>query len=120
MSKGKLAVVAILAAVVVAFFALDLRHYLTLEYFQAQRVALDAQLHAHPVAATAVFFAVYVIVTGASLPGAAILTLVAGALFGLLWGTLVVSFASSVGAGATGAVALARCPAESGSPCRQV
>ncbi|HZZ93397.1 MAG TPA: FAD-dependent oxidoreductase [Usitatibacter sp.] len=98
MNKGKLAVVAILAAVVVAFFAFDLEHYLTLESFQAQRATLDAMLHAHPVAATAGFFLFYVLVTGASLPGAGILTVVAGALFGLAWGTLVVSFASSLGA----------------------
>jgi pyruvate/2-oxoglutarate dehydrogenase complex dihydrolipoamide dehydrogenase (E3) component/uncharacterized membrane protein YdjX (TVP38/TMEM64 family) len=98
MSKGKLAVVVVLAAVVVAFFALDLRHYVTLEYFQSQRAALDASLHGHPLAFAASFFAVYVVVTAASLPGAAIMTLVAGALFGLLWGTVIVSFASSIGA----------------------
>ena len=48
--------------------------------------------------AAAAFFAVYVAVTGLSLPGAAILTLVGGAVFGLLWGTVIVSFASSIGA----------------------
>src|SRR5438309_6546679 len=98
MSRGKLGVVALLAAIVVAFFALDLRHYLTLDYFQAQHAALDSALQAHPAASMAAFFAIYVAVTGASLPGAGILTLVAGALFGLLWGTVVVSFASSIGA----------------------
>src|SRR5207245_1285825 len=46
----------------------------------------------------AVFFALYVVVTGLSLPGAAIMTLVAGAIFGLLWGTVIVSFASTIGA----------------------
>lgn len=98
MNKGKLGVVLVLAAVVTAFFALGGQHYLTKDYFLAQRASLDAAVHAHPAAAMAAFFALYVVVTGASLPGAAILTLVAGALFGLLWGTLVVSFASSVGA----------------------
>src|SRR4051812_2972978 len=98
MSKGKVAVVVLLAAVVVAFFALDLKQYMTLDYFQSQRAAFDATWKAHPLQTGLAFFAIYVVVTGASLPGAGILTLVAGALFGLLWGTVIVSFASSVGA----------------------
>lgn len=52
----------------------------------------------HPLATALAFGAVYVLVTALSLPGAAILTLVAGALFGLAWGLLIVSFASSLGA----------------------
>ena len=98
MKKGKLVVLLVVAALVVAFFALDLRRYVTIEYFQSQRAALEAQLAAHPVQVGAAFFALYVAVTGLSLPGAAILTLVAGALFGLLWGTIIVSFASTIGA----------------------
>ena len=98
MNKGKLAVVVVLAAVVIAFFALGGQHYLTKDYFLAQRASLDVAVHAHPAAATAAFFGLYVVVTGASLPGAGILTLVAGALFGLVWGAIVVSFASSIGA----------------------
>src|SRR5690606_7944797 len=54
----------------------------------------------HPGIAALAFFAVYVVVTGLSLPGAALLTLVGGALFGLVWGTVLVSFASSLGASA--------------------
>jgi pyruvate/2-oxoglutarate dehydrogenase complex dihydrolipoamide dehydrogenase (E3) component/uncharacterized membrane protein YdjX (TVP38/TMEM64 family) len=98
MSKGKLAVLAVIAALVVAFFAFDLRQYGTLEYFQSQRAAIEAYFEAHPLRTALVFFAVYVTVTAVSLPGAAILTLVAGAIFGLLWGTVIVSFASSIGA----------------------
>jgi uncharacterized membrane protein YdjX (TVP38/TMEM64 family) len=98
MSKGKLAVVAVIVALVVAFFAFDLRQYVTLEYFQSQRAAIDAYFLAHPLRTALVFFAIYVAMTAVSLPGAAILTLVAGAIFGLLWGTVIVSFASSIGA----------------------
>ena len=98
MSKGKLAVLAVVVALAVAFFAFDLRQYFSLEYFQSQRAAIEAYLARHPVGTAAAFFAIYVAVTGLSLPGAAILTLVAGALFGLLWGTIIVSFASSIGA----------------------
>jgi dihydrolipoamide dehydrogenase len=98
MSKGKLAVLAVIAALVAAFFAFDLRQYFSIEYFQSQRAAIDAYYAAHPLQTAAVFFAVYVAVTGLSLPGAAIMTLVGGALFGLLWGVVIVSFASTIGA----------------------
>ena len=98
MSKGKIAVLVVLAAIVVAFFALDLKQYITVEYFQAQRSSIETYFQAHPLQTALAFFLLYVVVTGASLPGAAILTLVAGAIFGLLWGTIIVSFASSIGA----------------------
>ena len=98
MNKGKLAVLAVIVALVAAFFVLDLRQYVSIEYFQSQRALIDAYFHEHPAQTGAIFFLVYVAVTGLSLPGAAILTLVAGAIFGLLWGTIIVSFASSIGA----------------------
>ena len=98
MSKGKLAVFALIAALVVAFFAFDLKQYFSIEYFHSQRAAIDAYYAAHPTQTVAIFFAVYVVVTGLSLPGAAIMTLVGGALFGLLWGVVIVSFASTIGA----------------------
>ena len=98
MKKGKLLVLAAIVALVVAFFALDLKRYVSLEYFQAQRAAIEAYHAANPLETAAIFFAVYVVVTGLSLPGAAILTLVAGAIFGLLWGVVIVSFASTIGA----------------------
>ncbi len=98
MTKGKLAVLAVIAALVAAFILLDLRQYFSIDYFQAQRAAIEAYFQAHPLRTAAIFFATYVAVTGLSLPGAAILTLVAGAIFGLLWGTVIVSFASTLGA----------------------
>jgi pyruvate/2-oxoglutarate dehydrogenase complex dihydrolipoamide dehydrogenase (E3) component/uncharacterized membrane protein YdjX (TVP38/TMEM64 family) len=98
MTKGRLFVLAIIVAGIAAFFLLDLRQYFSLEYFQAKRAVLEGYLQAKPFETAAVFFAVYVVVTGLSLPGAAILTLVAGALFGLLWGVVIVSFASTLGA----------------------
>ncbi len=98
MTKGKLIVLVVIAALVVAFFVFDLKRYFSLEYFQAQRSAIEAYRDAHPFEAAAIFFGVYVVVTGLSLPGAAILTLVAGAVFGLVWGVVIVSFASSLGA----------------------
>src|SRR5439155_17808833 len=77
---------------------LDLGHVLTLESLHERLDALIQQKNASPVLFGALFFAVYVLVTGVSLPGAAILTLAAGALFGLVWGVVLVSFASAIGA----------------------
>jgi len=98
MTKGKLVLVAVIAALVAAFFIFDLRQYLSLDYFKASRATIEAYRDSHPLQAAAAFFAVYVAVTGLSLPGAAVLTLVAGAVFGLLWGVVIVSFASTLGA----------------------
>ena len=98
MSKPKLLVVAVIAILVTAFLAFDVGRYLNLEFFKAQHAAIVAYYEAYPVPAALVFFLAYVAVTGLSLPGAAIMTLAGGAVFGLLWGTLIVSFASSLGA----------------------
>ncbi len=98
MSKSKLLVFAIIAAAIAAFFIFDLKQYFSLDYFKSQRAVIDTYVAANPVQAGLIFFAIYVVVTGLSLPGAAIMTLVGGAVFGLLWGTVLVSFASSVGA----------------------
>ena len=98
MSKGKLVVLAVIAALIAAFFIFDLRQYLSLEYFKASRATIEAYRDSHPLQAALGFFAIYVVVTGLSLPGAAVLTLVAGAVFGLLWGVVIVSFASTIGA----------------------
>ena len=98
MNKSKLLVFALIAAGIAAFFMFDLKQYFTLDYFQAQRAAIDVQVQDHPVRAALLFFAAYVAVTGLSLPGATIMTLIGGAVFGLLWGTLIISFASTIGA----------------------
>jgi dihydrolipoamide dehydrogenase len=98
MKAGKIVVLAVIAAGVFAFFAFDLKQYFTIEFFQAQRASIEAYRDAHPLQTALAFFGVYVLVTGLSLPGAAILTLVAGAIFGLLWGVVIVSFASTLGA----------------------
>lgn len=82
----------------VCFFWFDLEQYLTLEMIQAKSGALRDQVQAHPWWAGSVFFAVYVALTVMSFPGTVVLTLLAGALFGLVGGTLMVSFASNIGA----------------------
>jgi len=98
MSRRKLLLAALLLGSIAAFFALDLGQYLRLEYFKSQQSAIEEFRRANPLAAAGIFFAIYVAVTGLSVPGAAVLSLVVGAIFGLLWGTLIVSFASSMGA----------------------
>jgi len=86
------------AVLILGFSALDLNQYLTLEGMKASLGQFEAHRAAAPVVVGLAFFGVYVAVTALSLPGAAILTLAAGALFGLTVGTLIVSFASSLGA----------------------
>ncbi|TAL85657.1 MAG: pyridine nucleotide-disulfide oxidoreductase [Rhodanobacter sp.] len=92
-----LLLIALLGAVI-AFFALGLQHQLNLEALKSQQQALEVFRQAHPVALALVFFLVYVAVTALSLPAATLLTLAGGALFGLLEGTILISFASSIGA----------------------
>jgi len=98
MNKKKLILVAVVLALIGAYFALGLGRYFTLDYLKSQQAAIDAYVAARPVTATLAFFAVYVAVTGLSLPGATIMTLAIGAIFGLAWGAVMVSFASTIGA----------------------
>ncbi len=98
MNPRKLIIAALLLAGVAVFFALDLGRYFSLAFIKDSQASFTALFNARPVLVTLVFFAVYVAVTALSLPGAAILTLAGGASFGLVWGTVVVSFASTIGA----------------------
>ncbi|MGH6958943.1 MAG: TVP38/TMEM64 family protein [Dongiaceae bacterium] len=98
MTKARWLLLAAIVALIAAFFAFDLGRFLSLDQLRASKAAIDAYRDAHPVLASAAYFGTYVAVTALSLPGAAILTLAGGATFGLLWGLLLVSFASSSGA----------------------
>ena len=98
MKKGKLAVIAVIVVLVVAFLWFDLGRYLSLEFLKSRQSDIDTFYREHPVTVLAAYFVAYVAITGLSLPGAAIMTLAGGAVFGLLWGTVVVSFASTLGA----------------------
>jgi pyruvate/2-oxoglutarate dehydrogenase complex dihydrolipoamide dehydrogenase (E3) component/uncharacterized membrane protein YdjX (TVP38/TMEM64 family) len=92
------ALLLLIVALVAAFFAFDLQQYLTLESLQARRDEFNALKEQSPWLVTGVAFLGYVLVTALSLPGALVMTVAMGALFGLLWGTLLVSFASTIGA----------------------
>ncbi|MBJ2130240.1 FAD-dependent oxidoreductase [Alteromonas sp. IB21] len=94
----KIALLGVIVAAIFSFFYFDLNSYLTLQGIKDSLGTFQAQIAQNPVLSIGVFFAIYVAVTALSLPGAAILTLAAGALFGLVQGLVIVSFASSVGA----------------------
>ncbi len=94
----KAALVLILVGAIAAYFVFDLGQYLSLESFKARQVEIIAAKDANPLLYVAGFFMLYVAITGLSIPGAAIMSLVAGALFGLAVGTAIVSFASTIGA----------------------
>jgi pyruvate/2-oxoglutarate dehydrogenase complex dihydrolipoamide dehydrogenase (E3) component/uncharacterized membrane protein YdjX (TVP38/TMEM64 family) len=94
----KIGLLVLIAALALGFFYFDLNQLLTLQGLKSGLVTFEAWRSESPVLVGGAFLFLYVIVTALSLPGAVIMTLAAGALFGLLWGTLIVSFASSIGA----------------------
>ncbi|MEM1434967.1 MAG: TVP38/TMEM64 family protein [Pseudomonadota bacterium] len=94
----RIALLAVLALAVGAFFYFDVGRFLNLEALQAARASLSDWVAGNPLLSRGGFFLVYVLAAAFSLPGAAILTLAAGALFGLWWGFALVSFASAIGA----------------------
>lgn len=97
-SFGKFALLALVAAAIAAFFVFDLGAYLTLDNLKSRQEELAALVDRRPALVIGGFFLLYVAATALSLPGAVILTLAAGAIFGLALGTVIVSFASAIGA----------------------
>jgi pyruvate/2-oxoglutarate dehydrogenase complex dihydrolipoamide dehydrogenase (E3) component/uncharacterized membrane protein YdjX (TVP38/TMEM64 family) len=98
MNMKKLAVVAALVAAALAFITLDLGRYLSFSYLKESQASFTALYEARPLLVVAVYFVAYVAATALSFPGATILTLAGGAIFGFGWGLLIVSFASAIGA----------------------
>jgi len=98
MSLKKILLVLIIVALVVSALVFDVGQYLSLEVLKERQQQLNQLFNNNPWTMFAICFAIYVIVTALSLPGAAILTLASGAIFGLGWGLLLASFASSLGA----------------------
>ncbi len=98
MNPRKIGLLLLLALLVAAYFAFDLGRYFSLAYVKGAQDQIAALYAQHPAAVLGSYFAIYVAVTALSLPGAVIMTLAGGAVFGLLVGTMVVSFASSIGA----------------------
>lgn len=98
MNTTKLLLCAALLAVGTLFYTLDLQQYLDLAYLKAQQQTFADYYQHNPLLVVGGFVVIYVISAALSFPGAALLTLLAGALFGLVLGTAIVSFASTIGA----------------------
>ncbi|HEX4598424.1 MAG TPA: FAD-dependent oxidoreductase [Burkholderiaceae bacterium] len=98
MRRFRLLLALAIVLAIAAFFALDLARFLHRDYFLAQRDVIQGWRAMHPWLAATAFVALYIAVASLSLPGALPMTLAGGALFGLALGTLLVSFASSIGA----------------------
>ena len=94
----KIILLGLLGVIVLIFFHFDLDQYLTLEYVKTQQQIIDRYYAENRVLALLGFFVLYVVITGVSLPGATVLTLVGGAVFGLTTGLILISFASTIGA----------------------
>jgi len=94
----KIAIVGTIVLLVVVFKLFGLDQYLTLSYLKEQQAIFAGMYAEHRAPVIALYMLVYILVTALSLPGAAVMTLAGGALFGLVTGTIVVSFASTIGA----------------------
>jgi uncharacterized membrane protein YdjX (TVP38/TMEM64 family) len=95
---NRLLIILLIIGAILLFKFLNLGDYFSIAYIKASRERFEALYAARRFSVIAAFMAVYVLVTSLSLPGAAVLTLAGGALFGLWAGTVIVSFASSIGA----------------------
>lgn len=98
MNKSKTILIVTLVATIIAFFAFDLGRFFTLDFIKQSQQHFGELYKTQPALVISSFFAIYVAVTALSLPGAAIMTLAGGAIFGLVVGTVTVSFASTLGA----------------------
>jgi len=98
MNHKRTGLVLLLLLLIMSFFIFDLGQYLNLEYLKSKHTDLTAWRDSSPIQAALILFSLYVLVTAVSLPGAAVMTLAVGAIFGLFWGTVLVSFASTLGA----------------------
>lgn len=98
MNKSKTILIVTLVAAIIAFFAFDLGRFFTLDFIKQSQEHFGELYKTQPALVIGSFFAIYVAVTALSLPGAAIMTLAGGAIFGLVVGTIIVSFASTLGA----------------------
>lgn len=94
----RLLLLLLIGSAMTLFFVYDLTQYVTLEYVSDQRQQLQNYYDQHAVQALVIYMAVYIAMAALSLPGAAVLTVLAGAIFGLGAGVVAVSFASTIGA----------------------
>ncbi len=94
----KFIILGVLAIAVGAYFYFDLGQWLTLDQLKAQQAGLEQYRAQHPVLVALIYIATYIVVTALSLPGATILTLSGGAIFGVVWGTVFANISATIGA----------------------
>jgi dihydrolipoamide dehydrogenase len=97
-TRNKWIVFGVIIVLAALFFALDLEHFFTLDRLKNRQAALMEFYSAHTLLTAGIYMAIYIAVTALSLPGAAVMTLAGGAIFGLVIGAVIVSFASTIGA----------------------
>jgi len=95
---NKIVILVLIVLGIAVFRYFDLGQYLTLGYIKASQEKFQILYQSHRVLVIAAYMGIYIAVTALSLPGAAVLTLAGGGLFGLMVGTIAVSFASTIGA----------------------
>ena len=95
---NKIIIIAVIVIAVAAFRIFNLGEYLSLSYIKESREKFESLYAEHTLPVIGGYMLIYILVTSLSLPGAAVMTLAGGALFGLLRGTIIVSFASTIGA----------------------
>ena len=94
----RIAIVLIIIALIVVFFIFDLERYFSLGYIKTSQESFQNLYAQHRVIVLGVYMFIYVLMAGLSLPGATVMTLAGGAFFGFVVGTVIVSFASTIGA----------------------
>ena len=94
----KTAVLVVLIMAISAFIAFDLGQYLSFSYIKENQLVFEHYYQANPFLVSLSFFIIYIISVAFSLPGATLLTLIGGAVFGFVWGLVLISFASTIGA----------------------
>jgi uncharacterized membrane protein YdjX (TVP38/TMEM64 family) len=95
---GRFVLVLCMMSLIVAYFFLGWDAYFTLDFLRSRQAVFQSYYQEHQLETLLIYFLVYVLTTALSLPGATVLTLAGGALFGLGLGLVVISFASTIGA----------------------
>ncbi|MDP6536575.1 MAG: FAD-dependent oxidoreductase [Gammaproteobacteria bacterium] len=98
MNRTRIVVLGLIVVLAASYFIFDLGQYLTLDYTQAQLARIQEFRDQNFALTGFVYFSIYVLIAALSIPGALVMTLLGGVIFGLLWGTIIVSFASTIGA----------------------
>lgn len=97
-NRWRLLLVVILAGVIGTVYTLGLDRYLSLEFLRSSESSLKHMYELQPLFWVFIYFAIYIAITGLSLPLATVVTLLAGPIFGLVWGSVIVTFAAAIGA----------------------